>query len=63
MKTLPTIIALTLTFLSGVLYAQDNIAYQDDAVRFTVITDGVIRLEWQPEGRRTILRCIRKGVS
>ena len=53
MKTLPTIIALTLTFLSGVLYAQDNIAYQDDAVRFTVITDGVIRLEWQPEGRFT----------
>ncbi len=30
--------------------AQKNIAYQDATVRFTVITDGVIRLEWQPEG-------------
>ena len=37
------------------LFAQSrgNIAYQDDCVRFTVITDGVVRLEWQPEGRFT----------
>lgn len=37
------------------LFAQSesNIAYQDDCVRFTVISDGVIRLEWQPEGRFT----------
>ena len=30
--------------------AQNNIAYQDAQTRFTVITDGVIRMEWQPEG-------------
>ena len=35
--------------------SQSNIAYQEDCVRFTVITDGVIRLEWQPEGRFTDL--------
>ena len=34
---------------------KDNVAYQDDAVRFTVVTDGVIRLEWQPEGKFTDL--------
>ncbi|MCX4368154.1 MAG: DUF5110 domain-containing protein [Duncaniella sp.] len=28
-----------------------NIAYQDSTVRFTVITDGVIRLEWHPDGK------------
>lgn len=33
--------------------SQGNIAYQDGCVRFTVITDGVIRLEWQPEGKFT----------
>lgn len=44
-----------LLLVSSVLYAQTdgNIAYQDSEVRFTVITDGVIRLEWQPEGRFT----------
>ena len=38
---------------AGIMSAQDNVAYQDDNVRFTVITDGVIRLEWQPEGKFT----------
>ena len=33
----------------------DNVAYQDNQVRFTVITDGVIRLEWQQDGRFTDL--------
>lgn len=28
-----------------------NIAYQDENVRFTVITDGVIRLEYAPDGK------------
>ena len=41
--------------VSFALKAQDNVAYQDDAVRFTVVTDGVIRLEWQPEGKFTDL--------
>ena len=44
-----------LLLISAVLSAQPgrNIAYQDDQVRFTVITDGVIRLEWEPKGRFT----------
>ena len=33
----------------------DNVAYQDNQVRFTVITDGVIRLEWEQDGRFTDL--------
>ena len=44
-----------LLFAAGIVKAQDNVAYQDEAVRFTVVTDGVIRLEWQPEGRFTDL--------
>ena len=33
------------------LYAQNkNIAYQDETVRFTVITNGVIRMEYAPNG-------------
>ena len=38
---------------SGAIHAKgnDNVAYQDRQVRFTVITDGVIRLEWEPKGR------------
>ena len=53
MKTRQLIISLILLLLSGAINAQDNIAYQDGEVRFTVITDGVIRLEWQPEGKFT----------
>lgn len=30
--------------------SQPNIAYSDNNVRFTVITNGVIRMEWQPSG-------------
>ena len=42
---------------SAVLNAQTktNVAYQDESVRFTVVTDGVIRLEWQPDGHFTDL--------
>ena len=53
MKTRNLIITLLLMLSSGAMQAKDNIAYQDNQVRFTVITDGVIRLEWQPEGRFT----------
>lgn len=28
-----------------------NVAYQDAEVRFTVITDGTIRMEWAPDGK------------
>lgn len=43
--------------ISAILSAQQsgNIAYQDGQVRFTVITDGVLRLEWEPEGKFTDL--------
>lgn len=46
-------ISLSLLLISVISAAQNNIAYQDDHVRFTVITDGVIRLEWEAEGRFT----------
>ena len=46
-------LALTGTALAA--QTADNVAYQDNQVRFTVITDGVIRLEWEPEGRFTDL--------
>lgn len=31
--------------------ASGNIAYADSAVRFTVVADGVVRMEWHPEGK------------
>ena len=49
------LLVVAMLSVSFVLKAQDNVAYQDDAVRFTVVTDGVIRLEWQPEGKFTDL--------
>ena len=52
-RTLTSILAATLLLIGMRSEAQDNVAYQDSQVRFTVITDGVIRLEWQPEGKFT----------
>ena len=51
------LLATSVRLVAGDSSAQTkaNIAYQDGSVRFTVITDGVIRLEWQPEGRFTDL--------
>ena len=45
--------ALSLLTVSLSAQQSRNIAYQDESVRFTVITDGVIRLEWQSEGKFT----------
>ena len=45
--------AILVTTLAAAQTSQKNIAYQDNQVRFTVITDGVIRLEWQPDGKFT----------
>ena len=45
-RTLTSILAATLLLIGMRSEAQDNVAYQDSQVRFTVITDGVIRLEW-----------------
>lgn len=41
-----------LTVLAFPLYAQygSNVAYQDKNVRFTVITDGALRMEYSPQG-------------
>lgn len=37
------------------MLAQDNntsnVAYQDEHTRFTIISDGTIRIEWQKDGR------------
>ena len=33
--------------------AQQAVAYADSQVRFTVISDGALRLEWHPQGRFT----------
>lgn len=33
--------------------AADNVAYSDDNVRFTVVADGVVRMEYAPDGRFT----------
>ena len=48
---------LLMLFLSIGLSARskDNVAYQDGQVRFTVVTDGVIRLEWHQDGMFTDL--------
>ena len=47
LKSLISIFLMTAT-VSTVAMTDKNIAYQDNQVRFTVITDGVIRLEWEP---------------
>ena len=44
---------VTMMFSAVESEAQDNIAYQDDQVRITVVTDGVVRLEWEESGRFT----------
>ena len=53
--SLNTLFLFLIFSLCGEIHAQNNVAYQDAEVRLTVITDGVIRLEWQPEGRFTDL--------
>ena len=49
------VLSILLISAATALSAQNNVAYQDDQVRFTVVTDGVIRLEWHPEGNFTDL--------
>ena len=52
-RTMQFLITAALLFVGIDTSAQNNIAYKDSQVRFTVITDGVIRLEWQAEGKFT----------
>jgi hypothetical protein len=49
MKKLLTLSLLTLMAF-GLMAQNKNIAYQDETVRFTVITDGVIRMEYAVNG-------------
>ena len=52
---LKLLLSALLSLMAISISAQENknVAYQDECVRFTVITDGVIRLEWEPEGKFT----------
>ncbi len=45
--------AIAITTLPAAAQPKKTVAYQDESVRFTVITDGVIRLEWQADGKFT----------
>ena len=46
------IITTALAAIATCAVAQNqNIAYQDQNVRFTVITDGAIRMEYTPDGQ------------
>lgn len=48
-----SVLFVSITFALSSPAQSRNVAYQDGQVRFTVITDGTIRLEWQPEGHFT----------
>ena len=45
---LSAIVALGAIFTAS---AVNNVAYQDATVRFTVITDGAVRMEYAPDGK------------
>ncbi len=45
--------ATVIATISTAAQPKKTVAYQDENVRFTVITDGVIRLEWQDDGKFT----------
>ncbi|MBQ8989084.1 MAG: DUF5110 domain-containing protein [Prevotella sp.] len=53
MKRLSVLLAIGAIAMHTMAQESHNVAYQDQQVRFTVITDGTIRLEWQPEGQFT----------
>ncbi len=52
-KLICLLTTVTLMFTAVESEAQDNIAYQDEQVRITVVTDGVVRLEWEATGKFT----------
>lgn len=47
------LLPLLVTLMCGSLVSaqSDNVAYRDSHVRFTVIADGVVRMEWTPDGK------------
>jgi len=42
---------LNIVMCASAVHAVDNVAYRDSNVRFTVITDGAIRIEYSPDGK------------
>ena len=50
---LPFLLAFSAIAFTASASSSSNVPYQDSQVRFTVITDGTIRLEWQPQGHFT----------
>lgn len=48
-----TFVACNLAWAQTTAQTSPNVVYQDSQVRFTVITDGVIRMEWTPDGKFT----------
>ena len=46
---------LILLIFTGGAFAQEssNVAYKDNSVRFTVISDGTLRMEYSPNGKFT----------
>ena len=52
-KLICLLTTVTLMFTTVESEAHSNIAYQDDQVRITVVTDGVVRLEWEATGKFT----------
>lgn len=51
MKRLIALFSAAVAFGAMLASAADNIAYSDDNVRFTVITDASIRMEYAPDGK------------
>ncbi len=52
MKLLKTVLALLAVIGPGVASADsDGVVYRDKNVRFTVVTDGLLRMEYSPKGR------------
>ena len=48
-------VCLVLLISTGKVLAQEpaNVAYKDNSVRFTVISDGTLRMEYSPDGKFT----------
>ena len=52
MKLLKTVLALLAVIGPGVASADsDGVVYRDKNVRFTVVTDGLLRMEYSSKGR------------
>lgn len=58
------IMVLAVGLVSFASHAAQNIAYQDADTRFTVVADGVVRMEWHRKGAfSTPLRCSHRSAT